>query len=110
MNQQLSLTLEPRALARRFDPTTSHIAADRVAEFAGKQHDAILAALRDHGPSTAHEIAAHCGLEAHAVGKRMNELFVVGLVKTVADGKGDVMTRLTPSGRKARVWFLVDCA
>lgn len=96
----------PRMLARTHDPDTSHDAAERVREFAESQHLTIKNVLRDHGPCTAFQIAEHCDLEAHAVGKRLKELADAGRIKTVTDGIGGVMTRATPSGRQARVWFL----
>jgi hypothetical protein len=96
---------EPAALARRHDPATSHAAADRVKEFAAGQHETILKVLRDHGPCTAHEIATYCRLEAHAVGKRLGELETAARIRVVLDGSGKAMTRSTPSGRQARVWF-----
>lgn len=104
---QLAFDLEPRTLARRHDPAVSHQAADRVKEFAADQHSIILKVLREHGPCTAHEIATYCRLEAHAVGKRLNELEKAGRIRVVLDGAGKVMTRATPSLRQARVWFAV---
>lgn len=102
---QLSLTLEPRTLARRRDPETSHAAAARVAEFASGHHDLILRVLRDRGPLTGHEIAAFCPLDAHSILKRLGELEKGGLIRVVTDAEGKAMTRTTPSGRRARVWF-----
>lgn len=107
MSAQLSIDFEPRRLARRADPATSHDAAARVKEFAAGQHETILSVLREHGPCTAFEVAEHCSLEAHAVGKRMKELFDAGRIRVVLDGNGSALTRKTPSGRSARVWFAV---
>ena len=104
---QLSLDIEPRTLARRRDPETSKAAAERVKEFAAGQHEIILKVLRDHCPCTAHEIATYCRLEAHAVGKRLGELETAGRIRVVLSAAGNAMTRLTPSGRRARVWFKV---
>jgi DNA-binding MarR family transcriptional regulator len=98
-----------RKLARRTNPATSQDAAGRVAEFASDHHAIILATLRKHGGSTVNEVATYCKLDAHAVGKRMNELERAGLARCVMDaGKGghcgQPLTRMTPSGRQARVW------
>lgn len=102
---QLSIEFEPHTLARRHDPDTSKAAALLVKEFAADQHSIILKVLREHGPCTAHEIATYCRLEAHAVGKRLGELESAGRIRVVLDGSGKAMTRATPSGRQARVWF-----
>lgn len=105
--QQLSLTLdvEPRMLARRTDPATSHAAAARVAEFAESHHDTILKVLRQRGPLTSHEIATFCTLDAHRILKRCGELQTARLADVVKDGEGKPLTRLSPNGRAARVWF-----
>lgn len=97
---------DPRFLARTHDPETSHQAAARVREFAGRHHALILSVLRDHpGGLTVHEIAAYCELTAHEVGKRIAELDRAERISPVlkADGTG-TLTRATPSGRHARVW------
>lgn len=96
---------EPHKLARRRDPGTSKAAADRVREFAQAHREQILRALRDHPEGlTVHEIAAFTRLDAHAVGKRMNELQADALVYVLVDVFGQEMTRTSPSGRRARVW------
>jgi predicted ArsR family transcriptional regulator len=105
MNPQLAMDFVARTLARKTDAATSHAAADRVHEFARSHQELILTALRDFGPSTYHEAAARCGIEPHAAGKRFNELERAGLIRVVVDGMGDELTRPSPSGRKARVWF-----
>jgi predicted ArsR family transcriptional regulator len=89
---QLSLPL-----ARRADPDTSHAAADRVAEFSGAHHNAILAALRI-GPATVYELAERTGIAAHAIGKRMHELSKAGRVSDSGH------RRASPSGRGCIVW------
>lgn len=103
--QQLDIAFVPRTLARRENPSTSHEAAARVYEFGGEHHAKILEALREHGPGTAHEIAERCGLEAHAVGKRLNELHTRSFIGPVVDGRQKPLTRKTPSGRSAQVWY-----
>lgn len=91
-------------LARRTDPATSHAAAARVAEFASTHRAAILAVLKKHPAGlTVHEIASMCRLDAHAVGKRMNELKAAALVFVACDVFGE-LTRPSPSGRAARIW------
>lgn len=94
-----------RILARRGNPATSHAAAARVKEFASKHQAQILAALDKHPAGlTVHEIAAFCQIDAHAVGKRMNELQRDGRVYVRPGNSGGEMTRTSPSGRQARVW------
>jgi predicted ArsR family transcriptional regulator len=104
---------EPRKLARRGAPTTSKLAAMTVANFATAHHAAIVQALKEHGARglTVHEIAAFCRLDAHAIGKRMNELQAGQVIETrVGPGGWDLLTRKSPSGRAARVWFLTPGA
>lgn len=102
---QLAFDLEPHTLARKNNPATSHASAARVSVFAAGQHDTILSVLRDRGPATAHEIAAYCALDAHQIGKRCGELEKARRIAVVIDGWGDELTRATPSGRQARVWY-----
>lgn len=87
----------PLFAARKKDPPTSHAAAARVNEFAGEHHQAILEAL-SHGPAGASGIAARCGLLAHQVNKRINELAKAGrIVET-----GRIVA--SASGRGEREW------
>lgn len=100
---------DPRVLARRSDPSTSHQAAARVGEFAHSQHAKIYAALLAHADGlTAHEIAEKSGISAHAVLKRMHEMEAKGSVfverRKTTFGTWIEVTRPTPSGRQARVW------
>lgn len=84
--------------ARSTDPFTSHEAAERVVEFDRTHFDKIIRAL-NQGPGTAEDIADRCGLEMHAVGKRLSELQRQGrAVPTTA-------VALTSSGRRARIWL-----
>ncbi len=93
-----------QTLARTGNPGTSHAAAASVRHFAAQHHAQILGVLRAHpGGLTVHEIAAYCGLPAHAIGKRMHELDEANRATVVVDLYGEV-TRLAPSGRPARVW------
>jgi predicted Rossmann fold nucleotide-binding protein DprA/Smf involved in DNA uptake len=90
-------TLPLFATARRTDPQTSHDAAASVKAFAGEHHAAILEAL-SHGPAGTSGIAARCGLLAHQVNKRINELAKAGrIVQT-----GRVVA--SSSGRGEREW------
>lgn len=95
---------DPRTLARRTDPATSHHAAARVSEFAKRHRELILQVLTMHPAGmTVHEIASMCRLDAHAVGKRVSELERDGEIEVARDLMGE-LTRPTPSGRLARVW------
>lgn len=85
-------------LARRSDPDTSHIAAERTTEFRANHAGRILAALQDHGPMTVDQIAKVSDLTAWQVNKRTSELQRAG----VAEPTGE--TRLSASGRPERVW------
>ena len=84
-------------LARRCDPPTSHAAAATVRVFSGEHHQAILAALA-LGPAGASGIAARCGLMAHQIGKRINELARSGQIVTTG------RTVVSASGRGEREW------
>ena len=74
-------------------------------DFSAGHYDTILQVLRDRGPLTAHEIAAFCPLDYHQTGRRCGELETARLVAVVVDAAGDELTRATPSGRQARVWY-----
>lgn len=96
---------DPRFLARSDDPETSHEAAERVGEFAAGHHRKILAVLRRHPLGlTAYEIADHCDLEPHAIGKRLGEMERLHMIRQSLNEDGAELTRKTPSGRSARVW------
>ena len=64
------MTDTPRA--RRSDPETSHIAADRIkaSGVLGKQQAAVLEAVRRYPGSTAVEIAKLAGIDRYAVSRR----------------------------------------
>lgn len=99
---------DPRMLARTNNPETSRAAARRVREFGEHHHGVILDVLRAYPRGlTVHEIAAHCRLTAHEVGKRIAELDRAERIDPVLrpDGRG-TLTRSTPSGRQARVWTI----
>lgn len=99
---------DPRKLARRGNPDTSHDAASRVREFGQAQRDLIVSVLkRFPGGLTVHEIAVSCRLDAHAIGKRAGECETAGQIEVVLKDDGEPLTRATPSGRQARVWRAV---
>lgn len=73
-------TLAPRA--RRNDPTSSHIAAERAESFAQKHVARILEAMRAaEAPMRAGEIAHVTGLDSVAVTRRRNEMVKDGLIR-----------------------------
>jgi len=85
--------------ARRDDPDTSHGAAERAAEFAGKHKARIFAALRQASSgATKDEISRMTGIDPVAVARRMSELANDGLVEDSG------LRRPTPTGRSAIVW------
>lgn len=99
MNGQLSIDFDPKTLARCADPQTSHAAAERVREFAGKHAAAIFAHLCDRpGGGTKDEIAAGTNIDATAVARRIAEL------RRTAGVYDSGETRRTPTGRAATVW------
>ena len=74
MLQQALFTDTPRA--RRNDPETSHIAAERIKASGtlAKHQNLIAQAIRSRPGMTYTEIAEVTGLERHAVGRRLKEL------------------------------------
>lgn len=95
------IDVEPRTIARRSDPATSHAAAARVDEFSGRHTDIIVAALRRHGPMTVDQIAAKRGLQSQQINKRTPKAAERGLIRLTGE------TRLSASGREERVWRVV---
>ena len=104
--------------SHRNDPASSKDAAQRVAGKAQAMRVACLDTLRAHGPDSSHGIAARLGCHWSDVARRMTELLAAGKVrrqeKTFANFDGpeilfrrEYLTRPTPSGGKACVWFLV---
>lgn len=75
MHQEM-LQLEPRKLARRTDPPTSHEAAQEVCRSGRAQAHAaiVLAIVQAHPGLTYREIATHCELDAVEVMRRLNDL------------------------------------
>lgn len=97
----------PRPLARRTDPKPSHAAAVKAAEFAGSHAERILAALRTHGPRTAHELEHLIGLTVVQIDRRVAELRRQGRLQAQTDAGGTPVTRRTPTGGEATVWEAV---
>lgn len=101
MEQRSIFDTEPRTLARRTDPATSHAAAARVGEFAATHHGKILEAMRRLGGfGGAEQIAAYSKIDAYQVRKRLPELERMGAVRALSQ------TRQTATGRAERVWVL----
>lgn len=91
------------ALARNSDPIQSHDAADRAAKFAPTHRERILAALKQHGPRTAHELERITGLSVVQIDRRMHELVKAGEAAAYRVAGQDIK-RGTPSGGMAQVW------
>lgn len=94
-------------LARKSDPIQSHDAAARAAKFAPSHRELIVAALKQHGPMTAHEIGDRVGLHYTQVDRRMHEARRLGEAKALVqhiDGCMVEIKRATPSGGLAQVW------
>lgn len=105
MQQQLNLIGEPRTLARRSDPITSHAAALRVSEFSGGHKERIVLALQRRGPMNVDGIARATRIQAHAVGKRVTELAFEGVIRPKrVEGESVLATAPGRSGRQQRVW------
>lgn len=93
------LIINPKRLARNSDPVTSHMAAERVREFAPTHRGDILRVLSLKGPMTVDQIAYEAGLPSQAVNKRLPELERMKLANPL-----DGVMRPSASGRMARVW------
>jgi len=93
------MSFDSERLARKSDPVTSHMAAERVAEF-GKGHCAIiLQCLLKHGAMTVDEIAKHTNLQSQQINKRMPDL------KRAGKATPTNSMRMSASGRNERVWM-----
>lgn len=91
---------------RRDAPSTSREAARRIAGHSGKQRSAVLAFIRGRGTfgATDAEIVTGVGIPIQSVNPRRGELAQLGAI--VLNGQ----YRLTPSGRRARVWVAREYA
>jgi hypothetical protein len=73
--------------ARRGDPDTSHLAArNATSHKADMERAAILASIRERGPSTAREIAAHTGIDYFEVQRRISEVGLIRKTEQARDG------------------------
>lgn len=79
---------------------TSREAAERVQLTLAARQDAVLAALRFLGPSTAEEIADHLGWDRWVTQPRLSELKLLGRVRKTTE------RRKNRSGRSATVWSI----
>lgn len=99
---QLSICFIEPVRARRTDPETSHQAAKQAAKFAASHAGRILAALKLHGPKTAHELELLIGLTVVQCDRRLPELAKAGLVRvSKLDDGADVVRD------GCRVWMAV---
>lgn len=101
MYQTSIFDIEPHTLARRNDPITSKVAANRVREFGATHHAKIIEAMVEIGrPAGAEQIAARSRIDAYQVRKRMPELARAGHVEALEE------MRTTTTGRLERLWRL----
>jgi len=68
--------------ARATDPATSHMAADRSAQFALTHVARILCVLRYEGAGTAEHISRFTGLSIVQIDRRLHEMQAKGLIRT----------------------------
>lgn len=68
------------------------------------QNKLVLQVLQLHGDLTTHEIARHCMLTPHEIGKRLSELERATLAHRCVDGEGNPVKRKSPSGVGCTVW------
>jgi hypothetical protein len=99
MSQQLGLYLPLRPLARRTDPSTSHVAAARAGSLAGAHQVKILEALAQ-GDGTIYVLAERSGLTHVQVARRLPDLTQANRIRLTGE------EREGPTGRMCRVWAL----
>lgn len=92
------MTHATQPLCRSSDPLTSYQAADAAKQLIRTHERLIVAALEQYGAMGVDAIAARCGLEPHAVGKRMHALEINLSVRLT----GQVVK--SGSGRNQREW------
>ena len=68
--------------ARATDPATSHMAAERSAQFALSHAARILSVLRYEGAGTPEHIARYTGLSIVQIDRRLHEMQAKGLIRT----------------------------
>lgn len=95
--------LMTRPAARGSDPITSHHAATRAASMASKNRLLALRLLAEKS-RTDFELATASGLQQTSIGVRRGELVKHGYAEMALDGRGEKVTRLSPSGSPALVW------
>ena len=98
------LAIDPATLARGTDPETSREAARRLR---ARNRDAILQAIRAHGPVTYTEAGYLAGITGVEPARRISDLIRLGLVEPVLDDEGRELTRQLPSGRRGRLYRAV---
>lgn len=98
---QLHLWKEPRRLARKTDPSTSHEAArDLVSSGTlSRRINLALSVLVAHPGSTARELDRHANVTDGAVRKRLNDLRKHRLAET----RGSRLCEVT--GKTAQLWY-----
>lgn len=85
---QLALPFAAERLARRTDAQTSKQSAAATVSFRARHIALIWATLKEHGPMTAHEIAARINLDNVQVSRRGKEMVERQLV-TIGPGTRD---------------------
>lgn len=80
---QLAIAFDAQHAARRNDPETSHAAARKAETFATSHAGRILAALKTHGPRTAHGLELLIGLTVVQIDRRTVELERAGHIRVV---------------------------
>lgn len=102
---QLDLLAPRFPRARRTDPRSSHEAAALIERtgVAGRQAQAVLAAMRAHPLSTSMELARAAGIDRYAVARRAPELAAQGLAIRI-DPTDDTLP-CAVSGKRVCRWM-----
>lgn len=101
MTEQLAFDMPSVPAARRTDPITSHLAAQRAREMAMQHHTLILDVLRKYGPMGKDGIASRLRtLDGVAVCRRLTELQRMGDIALT----GKHVT--SSAGRAEREWMV----
>jgi len=80
---QLAIEMYDLPRARRSDPSTSHVAADRASKFAESHAGRILADIKRVGTGTPASISANTGLTIVQIDRRLVEMQRKGLIRVV---------------------------
>lgn len=91
--------------ARAADPETSRLAAERAGKFRRNGWLLVLEHLSVR-PMTDFDLAAATGWQQTSIGKRRLECQRAGFVDRARDGRGEDVTRESPSGSPALVWAI----